>query len=282
MFRDEKIDVTETSEYTKHIPFNYMRSIIAGQMTAYVVFDDVGDKSDEYGLYVTTVHDGWLELVWVYINDPDTELSEKALFFAHIISTDRKRRDQELKGAFIELHEDEAWDDAVNILKLCGMEARIGDGNVYEFTLSQVKGAGTLKKAADRVKCLDLTQADDDMKKGLCALMKKDDRPIPISEEIDWKMYIPTLSFISLKGDIPSGAILISKDDDYLIIELSYSADTVALPALLFNALAAAVKEYGADQKVLVPVVVNKTGLLVKKMVPDAYRTRIINGLVRF
>ena len=282
MFRDEKITETDQQEYLEIIPPNYRRSMSLGQMTAYAVYDDVGDDSVFFGIYVTTIHEGWLELVWEYIADPSVETTDIALFFGHIISSDKKRRQTSLKGAFFELHKDEAWSDALSAMRLCGLEARLVDGNVYEFALSEVVGADALKKAADKVRCINLADTNDSLRRGLSALMSRDDRPIPIPVEIDWDIYVQELSFISMKGDIPSGAILVSEQDDYIVVELSYSADPLALPALLWNAIAAAMEKYGKDQKVLVPVVVNKTGLLVKKIVPTAERTEIITALMRF
>ncbi|MCR4797953.1 MAG: hypothetical protein K5853_05825 [Lachnospiraceae bacterium] len=282
MFRDEKITEEIPKELLGRIPKNYRAAIDGGQMSAYAVYDDVGGKSDLFGIYVTTIHDGWLELVWESIEDPAVTTTEKALFFSHIVKTDKKRRQENLKGAFVELHEDEAWPDAVEALRLSGMEARFGDGNVFEFALSQVKGAEALKKAADRVGCVSLLEADEKCRRSLLNLLQLDERPVPFPEEVDWSMYVPEISFISKKSDVPSGVILFSEQDDYIVAELGFSVDAVALPALLWNALHGAMEKYGPSQKVLVPVVVNKTGLLVKKLVPDAQRTRIINGLVRF
>ncbi len=282
MFRDERITETDQQEYQELIPSNYRKSMGLGQMTGYAVYDDVDGESHFFGIYLTTVHEGWLELVWEYIADPKIETTEKSLFFRHLISIDRKRRKTSLKGAFAELHKDEAWPDVAEALKLCGMETRWVDGNVYEFALSEVVGVDTLKKAADRVRCVNLSDADDSLRRSLSALMSRDDRPVPIPEKIDWDIYVQDLCFISTKGNVPSGAILILKQDDYIIIELSYSADALALPALFWNAYSAAVEKYGKDQRVLVPVVVNKTGLLVKKFVPTAARTEIITALMRF
>ena len=282
MFRDVAIKSSDLDDYKEHIPQNYHGAILSGQMSAYFVFDDVGDSSKEFGLYVNAVHDGWLELVWIYLADPDTSTTQKALFLEHVISTDTKRRAQNLKGAFIEVHEDEAWDDALDCLRLCGMEARLGDGNVYEFSLSQVKGADTFKKAALKINCISLAEADQLIKKRVRHMAIIDERPVPVSDEIDWDLYLQDLSFISMKGDNPSGVILISQKEEYLVIDLCYSADTLSLPALLGRTLEAALESLGPDQKVLVPVVVNKTELLIEKIVPDAYRTKIINGLMRF
>ncbi len=41
-------------------------------------------------------------------------------------------------------------------------------------------------------------------------------------------------------------------------------------------------KKYGESQRVLIPVVLEKTGLIVEKLVPDAVRGKMLEGIKFF
>ena len=282
MLYDRLIAESDIDIYRGVIPENYIDKIGSGEYFAAAVFDG----EEFFGIYLTDTVADWLEIVWVHIDDPDKESVEKAYFFRHIIAAERKRRD-DLKGVFVEFYEDEAWkdlSDTMDVLSLAGFTIRLGEDNCYEFALSDVKSRKTLQKAADKVKCIPLSEAveNEAITDKMEDIIQNDDRPVPVPAFIYWEDYLQDISFICLTAGEPCGAILVSEDKDCLIVELAYTNNPVALPALLWNALAGAEEIYGSDKKVLVPVVVNKTSDIVEHMVPGVRRGKLVNGFVWF
>ncbi len=283
MLYDSPIVETNIDIYEDVIPEDYKDKIIDEKLFAAAVFD--GDVF--FGIYITDIQAGWLDIVWTYIDDPDKETVEKAAFFRHIIRQEKKQRGADLKGAFIEFYEDEVWNDlsdVMDVLSLAGFTLRLGEDNCYELSLSDVKGRKTLQKAAEKVKCIPLSEAQEKIwiTEKMEEIMLNDDRPVPVPAFIYWEDYLPDISFISLLGGEPCGAVLVTQEKDYLVVELAYTSNPVVLPALLWNALIKAEEKYGGEKRVLVPVVVNKTADIVEHMVPDAKRGKLINGIMWF
>ena len=283
MLYDSPIEETNIDIYEGVIPEEYIDKIRDEKLFAAAVYD--GD--DFFGIYLTDIQAGWLEIVWAYIDDPDKETVEKAAFFRHLIGQEKKKRGEDLKGAFIEFYEDEAWkdlSDAMDVLSLAGFTLRLGEDNCYEFALSDVKSRKTLQKAAEKIKCMPLSEAQEKIwiTEKMEEIMLSDDRPVPVPAFIYWEDYLQDLSFISILGGEPCGAVLVTQEKDYLVVELAYTANPVVLPALLWNALEKAEEKYGSEKRVLVPVVVNKTADIVEHMVPDAKRGKLINGFMWF
>lgn len=182
---------------------------------------------------------------------------------------------------FVEKSVDELWPNAANILSLAGMENNVVDGNTYELTLSDVTGKDALQKAAERIPCKALSEADEKILKGMYAFIKKDDRPVPLPEVIDWSSYLPDISQIIVKNEKNAGLLLVSEVEDALVIELAYSTNNLILPAMLGHAYRVALEKYGEEKVVLVPVVVNKTAKITEHMAPNAKRDKLLQGISR-
>ena len=281
MFQDNLITTENIDEYEDSLPKNYLEGIISGEFNAAAVYDvnEAGEKL--YGFYITAVRAGWLAIVWFSLIDQGIETVEKGHFLRYIIRRDIKRRKMELEGTFLEIHMDEAFEDSELALSYAGLEASVGNNNIYEFTLSQVTRRDTMKKAAAKLECVSLAEAPPDLISRLDDLMQNSERPVPVPVFIDFEEYNLDISFICLKKSEPCGAVLFSNNRDYLIANLGFSLDPLSLPALLWNALETAEKLYGKDQKVLIPVVVYRSAALVEYFVPDAKRGKVINGIQR-
>ncbi|MCR5097826.1 MAG: hypothetical protein K6B14_02625, partial [Lachnospiraceae bacterium] len=97
----------------------------------------------------------------------------------------------------MEIPGDEAWPDAVDALKLAGMEAEVSGSHVFEFTLSQVSGTDVLQKAAPRAKCVSLLEVETALLEKCEKLILEDARPTPFPFFVEWSRYLPDISFIS-------------------------------------------------------------------------------------
>lgn len=282
MYSTEQIYSANLMDYTAYIPETYCSQIRRGELNAMVVYDELGDEKRFYAVYVTGRHNGWLEIVWMYFDDQDVCMMDRADFIRFVIRNERSRDDRELKGAFTECHMDEGGEQQQLIYILAGMETSREKNNIYEFSLSQVGQRESLAKMKKRLECRSLSECGDDELDELDAMMQEDDRITPVPLFMDWYEYAPDISKVCFKNGKPVGAILFTTPGDHLVIELAYTADGMALPVLLANALEEAEKIYSPDTQVLVPVVVNKTSEIVEKMVPEAVRGEIVEGAVWF
>ena len=282
MYITEQIYSVNLADYSEYIPEAYCSQIRRGELNAVVVYDELGEEKTFYALYVTGRHNGWLEIVWMYFKAEETCMMDRADFIRFVIRNERSRDDSGLKGAFIENHMDEGGERQRLIFALAGLETSMEKNNIYEFSLSQVGQRETLAKMKKRLECRSLGECEDEELDELDACMQEDDRITPVPLFMDWYEYEPDISKVCFKNGKPVGVILFTQSAEYLVIELAYTADGMSLPVLLANALEDAERIYSPEQKVLVPVVVNKTSEIVEKMVPDAFRGEIVEGAVWF
>lgn len=208
---------------------------------------------------------------------------EKASFFRFCIRYIRDMHKENYVGVFVEVYPDENdMEDIRDVLFLVGMNVREAKSNVCEFTLSQVEGADALQKAADKMKCVALSEMAEGDLSVIDTMMQEDERPVPVPLIMDWDSYLPDISVFGMKKDVPCGALLFTMREDRLVAQLAYAADPVALPAMLWEAYTRAMEKYGPDQKIEVPVVVNKTEDLVERLVPKVKRDDLLEGLLLF
>ena len=282
MFRTEQISAVNIMDYEDCIPESYRAQIRRGELNAIAVYDDFGGKQNFYGLYVTGVHNGWLEIVMVYLANEEKGVMAKADLIRYCIRSERIRDNGSLKGAFMEVHMDEGGEQQEQILMLAGMETLREKNNIYEFTLSQVGQRSMLSKLKKRLECRSIGECEEEELDEMDAIIQEDERSTPVPLFMDWYEYDQDLSKICFSNGKPVGALLFTNCEDHLVIELAYTADNMALPVMLANALEDAESIYSPEKRVLVPVVINKTKEIVEKMVPDAYRGEIVEGVVWF
>ncbi len=282
MFANEQISFLHLYRYEQEISENYIRQILSNTLYAGMVTDRVGDKEKQMLIYVTGHFDGWLELVWTSFSDKDATPAEKADLLRYVFRAERERIGEPLKGIFCETHIQEIKDREAlcRMLKLAGMETTVTDNNIYEFSLSEVKDPEFLKKAADRLECVPLSKAEDELLFSMEKLLAEDEHPVPLPARVYYGEYLGDESFICLKGKSPCGLLLLYEKEGYLVIDCAFVTDPQALAVMLGNAYIAIMKKRGPGQKLLVPVVVNKTAELVERMVPTARRGEVIEGVM--
>ena len=282
MFSTEEIGASNILEYTAHIPDSYCNQIRRGELNGVAAYNEFGEEKKLFGLYVTGRHNDWLEIVWLYFDDENIGVMAQADFIRFCYRNERARSMQALKGAFMEVHMDEGGEKQQLIFELAGMQSSREKNNIFEFNIAQVAQRETLAKMKKRLSCKSLCDCDEDELDELDAMMQEDERSIPVPLFMDWFAYQQDISKVCFKNGKPVGALLFTLSSEYLVIDLAYTADGMALPVLIANALEDAEKLYSPDQKILVPVVVNKTSDIVEKMVPDAYRGEIVEGAIWF
>ena len=284
MYYNQRISVFDLEDHKDAIPDNYLRQIRTGELFAGQVFDLVGDEKRDAAVYVIGHHRQWMELSWVHFGDADALPVVKADLIRYIIRIERAQADSDLKGVFFELHSDEVEDpdELRHILMMAGLYCRESMDYIYSFTLDQVKEREFLAKASGAMECITLKDADDKLLDELDNRIQCDDRPTPVGLFVDWDDYTAEDSVICVKNGRPRGALLLSMKNDCVVIECAYVADRMALSAMLGNVLPGLEEKYGPWQQMLVPVVLRKTAEIVERLVPDAKRGRIIEGIKWF
>jgi hypothetical protein len=278
-FQNEAVTTFKLDSYKELIPEELFTRLRTGEYYAAAAIKDDGQT---FGVYVTDIIDGWIRIIWLGFSDPDISTAEKALFIRYCIRREKKRAGKDLKGAFAEITGDDAWQDAREAYLLAGMEIREVDGNNYEFTLSQVDHTDMLKSAAEKLPCIPLKDAGVDLLDLLEQQMQNDERPVPVPSFVDYESYDQDISCICLIKDQPKGALLVSHQGDYLVLEAAYSSGKYTLPAVLGHSLFKALEMFGPDKKVLAPVVVFKSEQIIEEMVAGEKREKIMVAVHRF
>ena len=284
MYRNRKLKKREFSEYEGLIPETYIEQLRAGKFYAGLVTDIVGEVETTEMLYITYPLADWLEIVWVhYYNEENTSIA-MANLLRYMIRVERTRNDYKPKGMFWEISEEEASATPFfkDSLLLCGFECHETVDNIYEFSLDMVKDRDILVKAANTMNVIPVSEAGQDIRDTLDTMVQQDKRPVPVGMYIDWDSFLPKESMICIKNGLPCGVLLLSNKQDYIVVECAYVTHEPALIAMLGKAFTVLENSYGPDQKMLVPVIRNRTGAMIRKMVPDVTRGKRIEGILWF
>ena len=286
MYTNRKIPKKELGKYEGIIPPTYMEQLRVRKFYAVVISDLVGDEHIDQAIYVTYTVDDWLELVWVKYMDQDILPQVRSYLLYYVIQMEKKRSNDTLKGVFFEIHKDELEDPIQfkHAMMMAGFETRETLDNIYELSLGQIneKSQKFLAAAARQMKCIPVSSADDILRERLDAMIQEDSRPVPVGMYVNWDDYLEEESLICMKGDTPCGLMLLSRKKDYIVIDCAYVADKLALAAMSGWAYFVLRKKYGDNQKILIPIVLEKTGLLVEKIAPEAVRGEILEGIKYF
>jgi hypothetical protein len=246
----------------------------------------VGDQETDKAIYITYFLDGWIELVWVGYMEKEVPPMVRSHLLYYLIQVEKNRLGEEAKGAFFDIHTDELDDPKSfkHAMMMSGFETKESLDNIYELTLNQVneKSKKFLANAGKMMKCIPLSKADDDLRERVEMMIQEDSRPVPVGMYVNWDDFLTDYSLICMKGDTPCGLLLLSQKMDYIVIECAYVADKMALSSMVGWAYFGLQKVFGGSQKVLIPVVLEKTGLIVEKIAPDAVRGKVLEGIRYF
>lgn len=282
MLQNRKIEKNELFQYQNVIPDTYMEQLEMSRFYAALIYEAAGEETK--ALYITYSLDGWQELVWIRYYQENVIPMEKARILRYLLHAENQRHKNQLKGVFLERHIDELKDpdEFRHSLMMSGFECHMTYDNIYEFSLDQVKERRFLEKAAKALTCTAVLDASLDMLDLVDDMIQTDDRPVPVGLYVNWDEYLQEDSLICLKNGQPCGMLLISGHGEYLVIDCAYVTDKAALPSMLGNAFLSIEKKYGITQKILVPVVINRTASIVERMVLGASRGKMIEGVYRF
>ena len=263
-----------SDEVVNHIPDHYMALVRRGEMTAAAVYSEEPDGSRSlYGVSVTAILSGWLEIVYLYIPEKNRTAEGIRDLLQYVICADRRRYGGSLSGVFTEIPAEEVFPELREALVMAGLEVREEKGNVYHFCLSDVTEKDAMLKAAAKASFCALKDADGKLLQSLEQLMQEDDRPVPAAAHVEWERYQGDVSMICLEGGKPAGVILILEEEGYPVLELVYTASKTALPKLIGGVLGPAEKRYKPTQEILVPIVAGNSREIVEKIVPEGRRS---------
>lgn len=285
MYTSRRIKKKELDQYEGIIPPIYMVQLRAKKFYAEVISDAEGEKETVQAVYITDFIGGFLELVWVgYMEEVLPIVRSHLLHF--MIEVQKKKFGKKAKGVFFETHMDEVDDPAgfKHAMMMSGFETKETLDNIYEFTLDQVgeKEQRFFAKAAKMMKCIPVSKAEEALREQLDAMIQEDSRPVPVGMYVNWDDYLEEDSLICMKEDQPCGLLLLSQKNGCIVLECAYVTDKTALSSMAGRAYLMLKKKYGESQKVLIPVVLEKTGLIVEKLVPGAVRGKMLEGIKFF
>ncbi len=274
MYTSKKIGKDELEQYADMIPETYMVHLKANKFYAGIITDEFKTREVRMAVFITYFIDGWLELVWFGYFDEAMLPTTRVFIIYSVIMAEKKRYGDRMKGVFFEIHRDELGDYDLfrQALMMCGFQVRETPGNIYEFSLDQVKEQMFPKEEDKAKKCIPVSSADDPLKNKLDTMIRKDSRPVPVGMYVNWEDFLAEDSLICMNGDTPCGLLLLSQKGEYIILDCAYVTEKTALSAMIGSAYYNIKKKYGNTQKILIPIVLEKTGLLVEKAVPDAVR----------
>ncbi len=284
MLQNKRIEKKELPDYENQIPDAYMDLLKTGKLYAGLIYHAAGGEEIPEAVYITYSLEDWQVLVWLKYFREKVLPMERARLLRYLLRTENLRNQNRLKGAFLEIHIDELEDpdEFRYSLMMSGFECRVTYDNLYEFSLEQVKEKEFLKKAAKSLTCRAVSAADPALLVACESMVQKDDRPVPVDLYLNWNDYISEDSLICVNAGEPCGMLLFSRKGEYLVIACAYTAHKTALAAMLGNAFLRLEKKYGPGQKILVPVVLNRTGMIVERMVPGAVRGKMLEGVYWF
>lgn len=282
MYRSKRIDSSNFMDYEKLIPENYGEMICSGRLSGGVIYEseDVAEKN--ILVYVMTIRSGWMELIWLDVFDRDRDDVFYSALVRTMIRKECFRRGESLKGVYAEFYAGIKFraDRIRNVMLMAGMVSNITKGNVYEFTLREVVKNTPLQKAIGKMKCISLADANEQLFEKLDEMIQQDSRPSPLPLFVNWIQYLQEESLICMKGEDPCGILLLSRRMDSVVIDCAFVTDKMALVSLLGNAYKILKTKYGEDQKILVPVVVDRTAAIVERLVPTAERGDVVEAVM--
>ena len=282
MFQNSVIHALNLTKYEFAIPKGYFEQIERGELNAVAVYE--GEVTDEcfYGAYVTAVHAGWLELVWIYLPEERRHASAEAELLRYCMVREQQKRNFELEGAFFEIHEEEVTQHLKDALALAGMEVWEEQGNVYEFAVKDVAERARLIRAARLANIKTLAEAEPELLEQVEEVFQTEERPVPIDSFVDWEEYVPEISMICIQEDRPTGVLLFTRAGKYLVLELAYTTTKNALALMLGRALSVVQEQYSEDQRILAPIAVKRSREILEKLVPDGTRSGLLEALKWF
>ena len=97
-----------------------------------------------------------------------------------------------------------------------------------------------------------------------------------------WSDYHQDYSQISFENGVPTGLLLVEEQKGSIVLDLAYTANPKALPAMLGTVLKKLLNEKEKDTEILVPSVVKKTDEIVDRLVSNAERGEVIQAVKWF
>ena len=279
MFQNKMIHTLNLDQYTDMIPEIYHPGITGSVLNSVAVYD--GDPRDGVlvGVIVTQTLGKWLEFVWIKMSGQYKEEVVCADFLRYHMNA--AARSGLYDGAFAEIPVNEETEKLYHVFRLARMETRKQRGNVCSFRLCDVSEK-TLLKSAKMAPCKSIREASDREKGKILDLIHQDSRPVPMPYGLRWSDYHQDYSMIALENEDPIGLLLTEELEGCIVLELAYTANPKALPAMLGTVLKKLLNEKEKETEILVPSVVKKTDEIVDRLVSHVERGEVIQAVKWF
>ena len=281
--RDSRISSGAIADYGELIPDNYVSQIKNGSLKATAYYREEAF----FGVSITGVHDGWMEIVWFAFSDPHPTREDATHLLAHIVN--KAREENAYHGVFSELHmvPEEGTLDLVfsmrEILSSIGFKTMVRKNNLYECRMKDVIDDRTLFAAAKKVSCVPLLFLTDREKDEIENIIYEDTGSVPVALPIPWSSYRQDLSYVHYDADKKSlGILFVSQVGDTMVMDLLYGKNPMVSAAILGTAIQMAREDLSPDQKLLVPIVLEATRPIVEKLAPTATREDLLEAYIHF
>ncbi len=280
-YREERIIYDNLEDYAEFVPERIRILIALQKVYAIAVFDDTEDSPDPFGIFAVSKKDDCFFLRFFSVLKDDAAVSKKSDFLQYCISRIKNGDTEELTGLCAKLYEHELK-DCEEVLSSAGMEVRRERDNIYEFSLSQVGYRDILKKSMAGISVKSLEDASEGEIDSAIDRMITDERAFPIPSYIDLRNCDLKISCICFCDNKPCGLLVVLETGEYLTVSYVWNGMPQALAPMISHALFSAEEIFTPEKKVLVPVVVAKTGEIIEKMVLDYDREEVLEAGIWF
>lgn len=264
----------------KHmIPLPFQQALLEETLVGVGMLNDYADDIP-VSILLCRVEYGWMEVVWMY-----TEPDYRDMGYAHYLLKLRlhmARHGGKLWGAFADLPEGEVRPIMEKMFCHLGFQLEKTEYSVYTISLEECSQVKVFHQQIGLEHVVPLEKADHALQKAVIEEIRKDKRPIPLPEVVDWQRYDQKLSAVYVIDQIPTGMLLVSHDQNTLTIECIWVSNQVAIVSLLSYALQMAEKMYPMDTEIVIPTVTEVSTQLVKKIFPHAEPMGIMQAKLQF
>ena len=280
MLQDLRITGESIKKYEDLIPEDYADQIRREELYAVAIYEGKAGDASFVGLSVEGIERDWVELVWLALGRGNEDELIATDLIRHRIRD--IRQSGRYRGIFSEICEAENAETLNRVFQMAGFEVRKTKSDLFEFSLCDVGQKDKLKAAALKQDRIVLSDASAAVKAEAEQLLRSEQRPLPIPEVLDLEHYHPRLSFFSVFRGQVTGVFLVSKIEEYFLLELAYGADSSVFSGLFGNALLLAEKVLTEKDRILAPAVVRQTRKMLEKLVPKTARHTILKAELPF
>jgi len=267
MWQDYEISAEDMENLQGLIPGHLVQPLKDGTLKGVMIINTDSGADPLVGVVLYSVTRGYVQIEWVETTK-DYGLYDHGADMVRIL-VNRARLNGNFKGVFATFKEEERMSRYFPEYEFIRREE---EDRIYRFSLKDVKKIENEDQKLKLKNCIPLKKVSEELKDGIFEKAEKEGYILPLSRSDDWNIYEPDASSIYENDGTgeAEGMILISLDEEELVVSLLYGANPLAAMALIKHALSTVISKYGDDMEVACPVLSKESERLIKDLVKDA------------